>query len=90
MVPSADHGVTLGWIGTGPRTARVRFGWAEDVAKAPPRGLGPSQSLERGCSSVAVPGQPPGGTARLWVELETGDGALDFIALSSPPASVTR
>jgi hypothetical protein len=84
VIPDVREGVALGWAGTGPRPARVRFGWAEGAAEAPPQHLGPSQTLERGCSSVLVTGPPPSASPRLWLELIDGEAALDFIDLSQP------
>jgi uncharacterized membrane protein (UPF0136 family) len=90
VVPDAPPEVVLGWVGTGPRRARMRFGWAKAAAEVPPEHLGPQQTLERGCSLVPITGPTPSVSSRLWVELIDGDAALDFIEVSTGPSSVTR
>jgi len=71
----------LGWVGTGPERPRVRFGWADAAAEARTQSLGPSQLILEGCNTVLAAGQPPSPTSQLLVELETGDGALDYVDL---------
>jgi hypothetical protein len=83
-----EDGVEIGWAAKSATGARLWLGWPGHTAASEIEAHLPGP----GCSTLVVPGPPPwarsphrpAGSARLIVELVSGEGALDFSRAAAP------
>jgi hypothetical protein len=76
-VAAAGTGVEIGWVATSSARTKLAVAWqgAPNIELSAP---GP------GCLSWRIPGPPPNSPPLLSIELEQGEGALDFIESPRP------
>jgi hypothetical protein len=71
--PGPSEGVYVGWMAKSAQGASVRVHWSGQPATLLLDPSGP------GCSMFEVLGPPPGGAPPLFIELVSGEGAVDFV-----------
>jgi hypothetical protein len=64
----------VGWVGTAPRVAHLKLGWAEAA-------MANQWTESGGCVTLSVPARKPGPPIPLLIELVSGEGALDYTEL---------
>ncbi|HVY29397.1 MAG TPA: hypothetical protein VHB79_22715 [Polyangiaceae bacterium] len=78
---AGEGSLTMGWLAKTGEGARLRLRWGRSTRAEQLLLPGP------GCSAVLLPGHPPSVPSSLFIELISGEGALDYLA---PGAPVTR